>query len=597
MTEGPFLGVARSAQGRRWALRPADPAWVQAHAAGLAAPELVGRILAGRGAPPELGETAIRPTLKALMPDPSTLRDMDRAVSAILDATAAGARIVIFADYDVDGATSGALLLRWFRAVGADASVHVPDRIQDGYGPTPAAMRRLLSEGADLVVTVDCGANAHGALEEAARIGLDVVVFDHHLMAGPAPPALAVVNPNRIDCNSGQGSLTAAGVVFLALAALNRAVRAGELPGVEAAPELMSWLDLAALGTICDVAPLTGFNRALVRQGLRVLSDGANIGLRALADVAKAQAPFGVYHAGFVFGPRLNAGGRLGDSSLAVRLLSTEDADEAAELAGVLDGLNLERRAVEAAVLDEAQGLIARGAAGPQDAPVLVVGKPGWHPGVIGIVAGRLKDIVRRPTIVIGSAGEDDVDAKGSGRSLAGVDLGSAVSAAAAAGVLDAGGGHAMAAGMSLPFDRIDALRAFLSDRLSADVDRAIASDSLLLDGMIALAAATPELLDWIDSAGPYGAGWPEPLFALSDVRVTWSAVAGGAHVRFTVADAAGTSLRGIAFRAVGTPLGELLTSGRSGPLHMAVRLKRDTWNGRNGVDLEAVDAALAGDR
>lgn len=597
MTDGPFLGVARSALGRAWALRPADPGWVQAHAARLSAPELVGRILAGRGAPPELGEVAIRPTLKALMPDPSSLRDMDKAVAAILDAAAAGARIIIFADYDVDGATSGALLLRWFRAVGADAAVHVPDRIQDGYGPTPAAMRRLQAEGADLVITVDCGANAHAALEEAARIGLEVVVFDHHLMAGPPPPALAVVNPNRQDCNAGQGTLTAAGVVFLALAALNRAVRAGELPGVETPPDLMPWLDLAALGTVCDVAPLTGFNRALVRQGLRALGDGANIGLSALATIAKAQPPFGVYHAGFVFGPRLNAGGRLGDSSLAVRLLSTQDPAEAEELAGVLDGLNAERRAVEAAVLEEAQALIARGAAGPPDGPVLVVGKPGWHPGVIGIVAGRLKDIVRRPTVVIGSADDDGADAKGSGRSLPGVDLGSAVSAAAAAGVLTAGGGHAMAAGMSLSFDRIDALRAFLTDRLLDDVDRATRGDRLLVDGLISLAAATPETLDWIEGAGPYGAGWPEPVFALSDVRVTWASVAGGAHVRFTVADASGANLRGIAFRALGTPLGDLLTSARAAPIHLAVRLKRDTWNGRNGVDLEAVDAAPAGDR
>lgn len=597
MSAEAFLGVARSVLGRRWTLRPADPAWVQAHAARLAAPELLGRLLAGRGAPPELGETALRPTLKALMPDPSSVRDMDRAVAAILDATAAGARIVIFADYDVDGATSGALLLRWFRAVGADASVHVPDRIADGYGPTPAAMRRLQADGADLVITVDCGANAHSALEEAARIGLDVVVFDHHLMAGPPPPALAVVNPNRIDCNSGLGTLTAAGVVFLALVALNRAVRAGELPGVETPPDLIPWLDLAALGTVCDVAPLTGLNRALVRQGLRALGDGANIGLAALAGVAKAQAPFGVYHAGFVFGPRLNAGGRLGDSSLAVRLLSTGDPDEAAELAGVLDGLNAERRAVEAQVLEEAQALIARGAAGPADAPVLVVGRPGWHPGVIGIVAGRLKDIVRRPTIVIGSADESDADAKGSGRSLAGVDLGSAVSAAAAAGVLTAGGGHAMAAGMSLSFDRIDELRRFLDDRLRADVEAATRMDALALDGLVALAAATPETMDWIDAAGPYGAGWPEPLFALADVRVTWAAVAAGAHVRFTVSDAAGGSLRGIAFRAVGTPLGDLLTSARSAPIHLAARLKRDTWNGRNGVDLEAVDAAPAGAR
>ncbi len=597
MTHGPFLGVARSALGRAWALRPADPGWVQAHAARLAAPELVGRLLAGRGAPPELGETAIRPTLKALMPDPSSLRDMDRAVAAILDATAAGARIVIFADYDVDGATSGALLLRWFRAVGADVSVHVPDRVQDGYGPTPAAMRRLQADGADLVITVDCGANAHAALQEAARIGLEVVVFDHHLMAGPPPPALAVVNPNRQDCNSGQGTLTAAGVVFLALAALNRAVRAGELPGVETPPDLLPWLDLAALGTVCDVAPLTGFNRALVRQGLRALDDGANIGLSALAAIAKAQAPFGVYHAGFVFGPRLNAGGRLGDSSLAVRLLSTQDPAEAAELAAVLDSLNAERRAVEAAVLEEAQVMIARGEAGAADAPVLVIGKPGWHPGVIGIVAGRLKDIVRRPTVVIGSADEAGIDAKGSGRSLPGVDLGSAVSAAAAAGILTAGGGHAMAAGMSLSFDQLDRLRTFLSERLASDVDSATRRDQLLLDGLMSLSAATPETLDWIDAAGPYGAGWPEPLFALSDVRVTWATVAGGAHVRFTVADASGASLRGIAFRAVGTDLGALLTSGKPTPIHMAVRLKRDTWNGRNGVDLEAVDAAIASDR
>jgi single-stranded-DNA-specific exonuclease len=515
---------------------------------------------------------------------------MERAVTAILQAVRTKQSITILADYDVDGGTSGALLLGWFQAVGANASVFVPDRIMDGYGPSPKIVNKIKNSGTDLLITVDCGAAAYAALEEAARIGLNVVVFDHHLMHDKPPPALAVVNPNRPDDRSGLGHLTAAGVVFVALVALNRAARE---QGDGMPPfDLLARLDLAALGTICDVAPLTGLNRALVAQGLKVQAQLSNVGLAALAETSKLKDPGSVYASGWVFGPRLNAGGRVGDSSLAVRLLSTTDTTEARKLAEELEVLNAERRAIEANVLEEAIARVERGEAGPLEGPLLMLGAPGWHPGIIGIVAGRLKDKFHRPSIVIGSADPDDPLAKGSGRSIPGVNLGAAIAGAAQAGTIIAGGGHAMAAGLTMAFSDLKAVHGDLAKRLSAEASAVGDRRDLDIDALVSLDAATLEFLDALADVGPYGAGWPEPVFALANVRPFAAAQVGTNHVRLMLEDQSGAKIKAIAFRALNTPLGDALMA--RAPLHVVVRFKKDDWQGANRVDCEIMDASPA---
>lgn len=588
----PFLDVAHSLGGRRWAVRGASDQVMEAlrrDGHGL----IEARLMAGRGiATLDEARRLVAPRLKAEMPDPLVLADMAQAVDAVLDAVLSGSQITILADYDVDGGTSGALLLSWLRAMGAQADVFVPDRLKDGYGPSPAIMRKILAGGTDLLVTVDCGAAAHAALEEAERIGLGVVVFDHHLMLGAPPPALAVVNPNRADDSSGLGHLTAAGVVFLAVAALNRAAKATELAGAAAEFDLLAHLDLAALGTICDVAPLTGLNRVLVAQGLKVLGRLDRPGLKELAGTATLKNPGTTYAAGWVLGPRLNAGGRVGDSSLAVRLLSTTDPAEAADLAAQLELLNAERRAIEAGVLEEATDL-ARAQVAAEDPPLVLVGRPGWHPGVVGIVAGRLKETFGRPAVVLGSADPDDPVAKGSGRSVAGVNLGAAVGASMAAGVIDAGGGHAMAAGLTTRFDRLDAVRADLSARLAGGFDAVRGTGVLLLDGLIGADSISVAVVEAQERIGPWGAGWPEPAFALASMRPFAATPMRGGHLRVSLEDPSGAKVRAAAFRCEGTALGAALADPRA-RLHVAVRLKRDDWRGGDGVDVEIVDAAPA---
>lgn len=595
MTADAFLDVTRSLNGARWEARQVDRTDVDAIIRQGLDP-MAARLLAGRGVAPGEAQAALNPKLRDQMPDPLVLADMDRAVAAVLDAVQAGQKIVILADYDVDGGTSGATLLTWLQAFGADAGVFVPDRLKDGYGPSPAIVRRIKEAGAGLLITVDCGAAAYDALNEAHAIGLDVVVFDHHLMHDTPPPARAVVNPNRLDDASGLGHLTAAGVTFLAAVALNREARArGMVPSADAAAtgfDLMGLLDLTALGTICDVAPLTGLNRVFVAQGLKVLAKLARPGLAALSQVGEVKRPGTVNAAGWAFGPRLNAGGRIGDSSVAVRLLATDDPHLARQLAGELDLLNQERRAIEQDVADAAGAMIAAGEAGDPAGPFLLVGRPGWHPGVIGIVAGRLKERFHRPVVVLGSADPDDLVAKGSGRSINGVNLGAAVAAAVKAGVIDAGGGHAMAAGLTTRFDAMDQVRAFLGAALAADAAVAVAGRSLVFDGLVGLGGVSVELLDLLDQVAPYGPGWPEPLFAASPVRPIFSKEVGTGHLQTVLVDDTDTRLRTIAFRAIGTPLGDAL-QGRA-PLHVALKLKRSDWSGGNGVDVEVVDAAPA---
>jgi single-stranded-DNA-specific exonuclease len=587
----PFLGVRRSLTGRAWRLRPADPFMVRALQQQFDLAEPIARSLAARGVALSDAKAHLQPTLRDLFPDPSCFKDMDKAAALITDAVQSGRRCVVFADYDVDGATSAALLVRWFRAMGCELAIYVPDRVKEGYGPSVQAFERLKAEGADLVITVDCGAAAHDALTAAAAMALAVVVIDHHLMReGEAPPAAALVNPNRPDCISGQGVLAAAGVTFVLLAALNRKARAKGLFADRPEPDIRLWLDLAALGAVCDVTQLTGFNRALTTQGLKVMSSWKNPGLKALLEVAGAKGPASVFHAGFILGPRINAGGRIGRSDLGARLLSTDDPEEARALAAELDGLNAARKDVERLAFEAAVERVERQANFDPSAPVLVVAGEDWHPGVVGIVAGRLRERYRRPAVVIGL---DPISGlgKGSGRSQPGVNLGRAVQAAYDAGLLLAGGGHAMAAGLTIRTEAIPELRAFLTEQLSAETAIAVAEDALDIDALAAPGAAGRALWDSFQALAPFGPGAPEPMVALADVRAERAQAVRGGHVRCDLVGGSGQRIRAIAWRAEDTDLGQRLLAG-GGALHVAGKLKPDDWMGREAVEVEIEDAA-----
>jgi single-stranded-DNA-specific exonuclease len=585
-----FLGVERSLTGRRWRTREAELGLVEAFRRRFQLPEIAARLLAARGLTLEDAPNFLEPTLKNLFPDPSSFADMDEAARVIEDAIVSGRSCAVLADYDVDGGSSAAQLVRYFRARGRELKIYVPDRMKEGYGPSVLAFERLKQQGVQLVITVDCGAAAEGPLNAAAELGLDVIVLDHHLMAGPPPKARAVVNPNRLDCQSGQGHLTAAGVVLVTMAAINREARRRGSIGSNNLPDLMQMLDLSAIGTVCDVAPLTGFNRAIVAQGLRVLRNGKNIGLAALAANAGRPNSATVYDFGFILGPRINAGGRVGDASLATRLLSTEDPEEARELAATLEALNAERRQREAEMLAEAE---TAALAEAETRAVVIVGSYLWHPGVIGIAAGRLKDRLMKPTIVLGGVSEHE-PAKGSGRSTPGVNLGGAVAAAKQAGLLISGGGHAMAAGLTVEWDKVEALKDFLSEQLSGEITAAAGeARALSVDASAAIGALDLSLIDALDRIGPYGQGHPEPLFALPDVRVSFSKLVKDEHVRFTLEDARGSRIGGIAFRAMKNGLGEALLK-REAVFHAAVRVKKNEWNGNVRVEAEIVDMAVA---
>jgi len=587
-----FLGVDNSLSGKVWRARPVDEALASAHAQKLHSHELIGRLLAGRDVPLEGAELFLNPTLKDLFPDPSSFADMDVAAAAILDAIVSGRPTAVFADYDVDGGTSAAMLARYFRAWGRELILYVPDRLMEGFGPTPGAFRTLKQNGAELVVTVDCGAAAIEALKTANEIGLDVVVLDHHLMHDDhTPPMLALVNPNRPDDTSGQGHLAAAGVVFVMLAALNRLARQRGVAPRGGLPDPMKWMDLAALGTLCDMAPLKGVNRAFVTRGLKVLEGLQNEGLRALADVAGIEAPKSVYHATFVLGPRLNAGGRIGDPWIAARLLATDDRAEAIRLAELLQHLNTERKEVEANIQAAAIKQVEQRLALKPDAGVIVAGGEGWHPGVIGIVAGRLKEKFHRPAVVIGWGEGLGPVARGSGRSVPGVNLGELISRAAKQGLLLSGGGHAMAAGLAIDPGRIDELRDYLeAETISATAELAEAR-VLEIDGAMGAGAATGELLDLIERVGPFGSQAPEPLFAVPNVRPVGARRVGENHVAFDMVGEDGARLRAIAFRVADGPEGVALFQGRQ--IHVAGRLRADTWRGKGAVQIEVVDIAL----
>jgi single-stranded-DNA-specific exonuclease len=585
-----YLGVDRSLTGRAWRERAADADLVRRHQLSLGLSEPLARALASRGVAHEEGPDYLNPTLKALFPDPSCFTDMDRAAAILVDALERRRPVVVFADYDVDGASSAAQIVRWFRALGHELAIYVPDRMTEGYGPSPAAFRRLKAEGAELVITVDCGAAAHDALACAAEIGLEVVVIDHHLMRGDEiPKVAALVNPNRPDCRSGQGRLAAAGVSFVLLAALNREARRRGLFGDRAEPDLRQWLDLAAMGAICDVTQLQGFNRALAAQGLKVMSAWRNPGLKALLEVAKSQGPASVFHVGFVLGPRINAGGRIGRSDLGARLLSTDDVEEARALAAELDGLNASRKEVEREVMEAAIRLIDK-ESNQADAPVLLVAADDWHPGVIGIVAGRLRERYRKPTIVVGVDRAANVG-KGSGRSQPGVNLGRAVQAAYEEGLLLAGGGHAMAAGLSVRPDAIPELREFLCQRLAGETAAAAEADGLEIDAVVTTRACDRALWQDFQRLAPFGPGNPEPLFAAADVRIERPMALRGGHVRCTLVDRSGAKLKAVAWRVEDSELGRRLLQ-EGGAIHVAGRLKPDDWQGRESVEFEIEDAA-----
>lgn len=588
-----YLGVERSLTGRRWIARPADESGIATITRQQQISDSLARVICGRGIEPGEAAQFLRPRLKDSFPDPSSFQDMDKAAALVWDALDAGKSLSIFADYDVDGATSSAQLRRWLRALGHEAGLYVPDRVAEGYGPSAGAFDILKQAGADLVITVDCGATALAPLEHARDIGLDVIIIDHHLMDGELPPAAALVNPNRPDDTSGCGHLAAAGVTFVFLAALNReGRRRGRFADI-AEPDLMQWLDLAALGTICDVVSLTGINRAITAQGLKAMSDWHNPGLKALALAAGIKDEGATtYHAGFLLGPRINAGGRVGRSDLGARLLVSDDEAETTAIAAELDALNTERRAIEAEVMEEAMAQIERQG---QDRAILVASGEGWHAGVIGVVAGRVKERYGKPVIIIGlEGGTSPVLGKGSGRSVPGVNLGGAISAARQAGLLIAGGGHAMAGGLTVNAERIQELVAFLDARLAPELAAASDAMALRLDGLVAAAAVSPELAGSFEAAGPFGQGNSEPRFALADLRVSFAQRVGKDHVRFTLIDSGGASVQGISFRTADGPIGEALLAGDERRWHVAGRIKRDQWNGRDRAQFQLEDMAAA---
>jgi single-stranded-DNA-specific exonuclease len=549
---------------------------------------LVSRVLVGRGIADDEAESFLNPTLRALLPDPSHLLDMERAAERLAGAVMAGESIGIFGDYDVDGATAAALLIRFFRAVGAPTQVHIPDRAREGYGPNLPALEGLKGRGARCVITVDCGTTAFDVLEQAKAAGLDVVVVDHHIAEPRLPVVLALINPNRVDEDSPHRQLAAVGVAYLLIVALNRGLRAKGWYRTRPEPDLLAWLDLVALGTVADVVPLTGLNRALVAQGLKVMARRGNLGLATLADVARIDSRPSAYHLGFVFGPRINAGGRIGQSDLGVRLLCTEDADEATALAMRLDALNSERQTIEAAVLDAAVEQVETRGIG--NAPLVVAAAEGWHQGVIGIVASRLKERFGRPAAVIAIEG---AIGKGSCRSITGIDIGAAITAARQAGLLINGGGHAMAAGFTVETERLVELAGFLMDRCAPDASRAMESASTLsLDGTLAPEGATLELVRALDRLAPFGAGNAEPRFALANARIMRAEIVGNGHVKCLVAGAGTTRLKAIAFRSGGEPLGATLLARQSGTLHLAGRLRLNRWQERDDVEFHIDDAA-----
>ncbi|MBA3677745.1 MAG: single-stranded-DNA-specific exonuclease RecJ [Sphingosinicella sp.] len=585
----PVCGVSHSILGQPWRWRGSASDTADA---GFVPDDLVAQLLMARGVIRSEIERHRAPTIREFMPDPSIFRDMDIASERLADAVEAKEKVTIFGDYDVDGATSAALLIRLLRGFGCSPEAYIPDRLMEGYGPSGEALVRIAEGGAKLIVTVDCGAQAFEALEMAKAAGVDVIVVDHHKCASALPVAHALVNPNRLDEEeeaASHGHLAAVGMCFLLGAALVRTLRARGFFADRPEPRLVDLLDVVALGTVADVAQLRGLNRAFVTQGLKIMATRRNVGLAALMDVARLTKAPSCTDLGFALGPRINAGGRVGKSDLGVRLLTTDDPEEAREISEELERLNLERRAIETMVCERAEEL----AKAQGNRAVALVAAEGWHPGVIGIVAGRLKEKLGRPAIVIALDG--DGIGKGSGRSIAGVDLGAAVLAAKDQGLLIAGGGHAMAAGLTVTRDKIEALTDFLEERLSSDISRGRDGRALLLDAVLAPGGVCPDLCDALEAGGPYGAGWPAPRVVAGPVRIIKADVVGQNHLRLIVAGDDGRRIKAIAFRMADSPLGEAMLAAPSHrKLWIAGRIKRDDWGDRPSAEIHLEDAAWA---
>ena len=556
--------------------------------------DLVTQLLLARGVAPDDVDRHRNPSLRAFLPDPSLLRDMDAAAERLAQAVLAKEQVTIYGDYDVDGATSAALLIRLLRDLGLDPRAYIPDRLLEGYGPSGEALVRLGREGSSLIVTVDCGAMAFEALGMARDAGIDVVVVDHHKCAAELPPALALVNPNRLDESdeaAAHGNLAAVGVAFLLAVATVRVLRQRGLFAARGEPDLFALLDLVALGTVADVASLHGLNRALVAQGLKIMARRENTGLAALIDASRLTRAPTCSDLGFALGPRINAGGRVGEASLGVRLLTTGDSDEARDIAARLSALNEERRAIEAEVQEAAEAQLAA----QHNRAVLTLAGRGWHPGVIGIVAGRIKEKTGKPALVIALDADEAGNGKGSGRSISGVDLGAAIIAAREHGLLLAGGGHAMAAGLTVAPGAVDALGEWLDERLGAAVARAAANQAMLLDLSIAPGGLVPSLVEAMESAGPFGVGWPAPRVAVGPVRLVKADVVGTDHLRLIVRGQDGASFKAIAFRAANSEMGQtLLRTAPQRRLWLAGRAKIDDWGNRPAAELHLEDAAFA---
>ena len=586
----PVLGVGRSLSGRRWVWRTGEDRVGLGIAQRLDVPEIVGRLLAARGIDIDGASDFLEPTLRVLLPDPSLLTDMDAAAERLAGAVRRGETVAVFGDYDVDGACSAALMALLLRELGCTVHTHVPDRMADGYGPNPTALRMLAQRGCGLIVCVDCGTAAGEALASVAGVA-DVVVLDHHKAEGPPPGVLATVNPNRLDDRSGLTTLCAAGVAFMTAVATMRVLRRTGFFAARAEPDLMGLLDLVALATVCDVMPLTGVNRALVCQGLKVMARRARPGIAALLEVAQTRDKPSAFTCGFGLGPRINAAGRISEADLGLRLLLSQDPVEAMALANRLDDVNRQRQEVEAGMLDAA--LAAAEAQAAQGFAALLVSGPDWHPGVVGIVAGRIKERFNRPACVAGSAGGV---AKGSGRSVPGVDLGSAVIAARQAGILLTGGGHTMAAGFSLESDRLEEFHDFLNERLAAAADLPSAAD-LMVEGTLAVPGATTELARHLARLAPFGAGNEEPMLVLQRARVLRADRVGreATAIRtFVEGEGGGPRLKAMLFRARDGALAEALLGRGGAPLHLAGHLRADEWNGATNPSFIITDAAPA---
>lgn len=556
--------------------------------------DIVAQLLMSRGVAEHDLDRHRNPSLRAFLPDPSIFRDMDSAAARLAHAVETGEAVTVYGDYDVDGATSAALLIRLFRALGHEAKYYIPDRLLEGYGPSGEALVRIAEQGSSLIVTVDCGAMAHQALEMARGTGVDVIVVDHHKCSAELPCALALVNPNRLDEEqeaAAHGHLAAVGVAFLLAIATVRTLRQRGYFSTRPEPDLFALLDLVALGTVADVAALHGLNRALVSQGLKVMSRRDSVGMAALIDASRLTRAPTCSDLGFALGPRINAGGRVGESTLGVRLLTTEDPEEARTIAAQLSALNEERRAIEAMVQEQAEAQVDS----QHNRAVLTLAGRGWHPGVIGIVAGRIKEKTGKPTLVIALDADEAGHGKGSGRSIAGVDLGAAIIAAREHGLLIAGGGHAMAAGLTVEAGKLDALGQWLDERLGNTVSAAMASQAMLLDLAVAPGGLTPALVEELESAGPYGMGWPGPRVAVGPVRLVKADLVGTDHVRLIARGEDGASFKAIAFRAAATEMGQaLLHATHQRRLWLAGRAKIDDWASRPQAELHVDDVAFA---